>query len=94
LAVRSGIGHFGLSGNVIISEYGAAVILGSLVTSAALIPTAPLPLEDNYCDSCRLCIASCASGYMDGGNKTVIRMGDIDFTYSRRRSHRRCDYVS
>ena len=34
LAVRSGIGHFGISGNVIVKEYGAAVILGSVVTTA------------------------------------------------------------
>ncbi|HOF04502.1 MAG TPA: hypothetical protein PK175_09165 [Syntrophales bacterium] len=93
LAVRSGIGHFGLSGNVITREYGAAVILGSLVTTAALLPTEPLPPEENYCDSCRLCMASCASGYMDPDQKTVVRMGDFDFSYSRRRNHSRCDYV-
>ncbi|OPY07812.1 MAG: Epoxyqueuosine reductase [Syntrophaceae bacterium PtaB.Bin095] len=93
LAVRSGIGHFGLSGNVITRENGAASVLGSLVTTAALIPTEPLNPEDNYCDSCRLCIASCASGYMDPEKKTVVRMGDVDFTYSVRRHHSRCDYV-
>jgi epoxyqueuosine reductase len=93
LAVRSGIGHFGLSGNVITRENGAAVILGSLVTTAALIPTEPLPPEENYCDECRLCIASCASEYMDPDNKTIVRMGDVDFSYSLHRSHSRCDYV-
>jgi epoxyqueuosine reductase QueG len=93
LSVRSGIGHFGLSGNVITREHGAAVILGSLVTTAALIPTKPLTPEDNYCDSCRLCIASCASGYMDADNKTVIQMGDVDFSYSLHHNHSRCDYV-
>ena len=93
LAVRSGIGHFGLSGNVISDEHGAAVILGSLVTTAALIPTEPLPPEENYCDGCRLCIASCASEYMDPDEKTVVRMGDVDFSYSLHRHHSRCDYV-
>lgn len=93
LAVRSGIGHFGLSGNVITSINGAAVILGSLVTTAALIPTEPLPEKDNYCDSCRLCVASCASGYMDADNSTVIRIGDVEFSHSLHRSHSRCDYV-
>jgi len=93
LAVRSGIGHFGLSGNVITRENGAAVILGSLVTTADLIPTEALPQQDNYCDSCRLCIASCAAEYMDADNKTVIRIGDVDFSYSLHRSHSRCDYV-
>jgi len=93
LAVRSGIGYFGLSGNVITPENGAAVILGSLVTTAALIPTEPLRPEENYCDNCRLCIASCASGYMNPDEETVVRMGDVDFSYSARRHHSRCDYV-
>jgi epoxyqueuosine reductase QueG len=93
LAVRSGIGHFGLSGNVITPDHGAAVILGSVVTTAALIPTEPLPPEQNYCDECRLCIASCASGYMDPDIKTVLRLGEVDFSYSLHRSHNRCDYV-
>jgi len=93
LAVRSGIGHFGLSGNVITGENGAAVILGSVVTTAALVPTEPLRPEENYCDECRLCIASCASEYMNPDEKIVVRMGDVDFSYSARRHHSRCDYV-
>ncbi len=93
LAVRSGIGHFGLSGNVITNENGAAIILGSVVSTAALLPTKPLLPEDNYCDECRLCIASCASEYMDPDKKTIVRIGDIDFSYSLHRNHSRCDYV-
>ena len=93
LAVRSGIGHFGLSGNVITRENGAAVILGSLVTTAALLPTPPLPPEDNYCDNCRLCMASCASDYMANDEKSTVRLGDADFSYARHRNHSRCDYV-
>jgi epoxyqueuosine reductase QueG len=93
LAVRSGIGHFGLSGNVITDKNGAAVILGSLVTTAQLIPTEPLRPEDNYCDGCRLCIASCASKYMDPDKKTLVRLGNFDFSYWTRRHHSRCDYV-
>jgi epoxyqueuosine reductase len=93
LAVRSGIGHFGLSGNVITKNFGAAVILGSVVTTADLIPTDPLSPEENYCDGCRLCIASCASGYMSLNEITTVRMGGYEFSYSRRRHHNRCDYV-
>ncbi len=93
LAVRSGIGHFGLSGNVIMEKYGAATILASVVTEAELIPTEPLPAEDNYCDRCRLCIASCASGLMSPDEETTVTLGGIDFTYSKRRSYDRCVYV-
>lgn len=93
LAVRSGVGHFGLSGNVITKDFGAAVILGSVVTTAELNPTDPLPPEQNYCDGCRLCLASCASGYMSSDEITTIRVGGREFSYSKRLHHNRCDYV-
>lgn len=93
LAVRSGVGHFGLSGNIITNNEGAAVILGTVVTSADLIPTDPLPEEENYCDNCELCFASCSSGLMDKREKTKISLGGIEFAYSRRLSYRRCEFV-
>lgn len=93
LAVRSGLGHFGLSGNVLMKTYGASVIFSTAVTTAPLVPTDPLPPGDNYCDDCRLCMASCASGLMSDVEKTTITLGGVDFTYSRRRTYSRCDYV-
>ncbi len=93
LAVRSGIGHFGFSGNVITKEHGAAVILGCVVTEAKLVPTAPLPDEDNYCDECRLCCAVCASSLMSQDETTTVTLGNVEFSYSKRRHHNRCDYV-
>jgi epoxyqueuosine reductase QueG len=93
LAVRSGVGFFGLSGNVLTSNDGAATILGSVVTEAKLIPTEPIPAENNYCDHCRLCKAVCASGYIHGEELVSVTMGGMDFSYSRKRHHSRCDYV-
>jgi epoxyqueuosine reductase len=93
LAVRSGVGHFGFSGNVITKSYGAAVILGATVTTAELLPTDPLPKEENYCDDCRLCRASCVSGFMDPQEKTCVSLGGKRFTYSRRRNYLRCEFV-
>jgi epoxyqueuosine reductase QueG len=93
LAVRSGVGFFGLSGNVLTRKDGAAVILGSVVTEAELIPTEPLPVADNYCDDCRLCKAACASGFIDGEQRVTVTMGGIDFSYSKKWHHSRCDYV-
>ncbi|MBU4315833.1 MAG: epoxyqueuosine reductase [Proteobacteria bacterium] len=93
LAVRSGVAHFGLSGNVIMDPHGAATILGSVVTTADLIPTDPLPPEENYCDGCRLCMASCASGLMSPEEETTVTMGAVSFTYSKRRTYNRCEYV-
>jgi len=93
LAVRSGLGHFGFSGNVIRKDTGAAVIFSSVITEAELVPTDPLPKEDNYCDNCKLCFAACASGLMDTKEDVTITLGGVEFTYSKRKHHNRCDYV-
>ncbi len=93
LAVRSGVGHFGFSGNVISQTHGAAIILGSVVTQAELIPTDPLPTEDNYCDECRICLSSCISGLMSKSKKSSVMLGGMEFSYSKRKSYNRCDYV-
>ncbi|MBI5017344.1 MAG: epoxyqueuosine reductase [Deltaproteobacteria bacterium] len=93
LAVRAGLGHFGLSGNVLRAKEGAAVILGAVVTDAPLLPTDPLPPEENYCDDCRLCLSACASALMHPDEKTTVTMGGVAFSYSRRQSYNRCDYV-
>lgn len=93
LAVRSGIGHFGLSGNVIRNKEGAAIILGSVVTEAELTPTDPLPKDDNYCDNCRMCQVSCASEFMSPDKTVIVSLGDVEFSYSKRRTYLRCDYV-
>jgi epoxyqueuosine reductase len=93
LAVRCGVGFFGLSGNVLTKSNGAAVILGSVVTAAELIPTEPIPAEENYCDDCRLCEAACASGFINGQEKVTVTMGGVDFCYNKKRNHSRCDYV-
>ena len=93
LAVRSGVGWFGLSGNVITKEHGAAVVLGTVVTTAELEPTEPLPPDEKYCDDCQLCMASCTSGLMDKKERTTVTMGGVEFSYSQRRSYHRCDLV-
>ncbi len=93
LAVRSGIAHFGLSGNVLTNEHGPNVILGALVTSAQLEPTEPLPDVENYCDACRLCRAVCAGNSIDPDEKTHVTMGGLSFEYSKMRSYMRCTYV-
>jgi len=93
LAVRSGVGWFGFSGNVITPEYGAAVILGTCVTAAELEPTAPLPAEKNYCNRCQLCLASCCSGLMHPREETKVTLGGEEFSYSKRRNYLRCEFV-
>ena len=93
LAARSGVGWFGFSGNIITKEHGAAVLLGTTVTTAELLPTEPLPADDKYCDECQLCLASCNSGLFEKQEKTTVTMGGLDFSYSKRKSYHRCDLV-
>lgn len=93
LAVSCGVGFFGLSGNVLTKNEGAAIILGSVVTEAELIPTEPITAEENYCDDCKLCKSACASGYIDGDQRVTVTMGGIDFSYTKKHTHHRCDYV-
>ena len=50
VAVASGLGSFGWSGNVGMKGYGTNIILGTVVTTADLTPTDPLPEEENFCD--------------------------------------------
>lgn len=93
LAVRSGMGHFGLSGNVITKEHGAAIALASVVTRAELVPTEPLPELENYCDECRLCQAVCSSGFMSPDENSVILLGGHEFSYAKKKTYYRCNYV-
>ncbi len=93
LAVASGVAQFGLSGNVIRKQEGAAFILGAVVTTAELEATDPLPSEEKYCDSCRLCMASCASDLMDSEAHEQVTLGASEHSYSKRRNYNRCGYV-
>jgi epoxyqueuosine reductase QueG len=93
IAVASGVGRFGVSGNVMTEEHGACVVLGTVVTTAELIPSEPLPEDPDLCDDCHFCFASCASGLMDRKKTTTIAMGGREFSYSERRSYHRCDLV-
>jgi len=93
LAVRSGVGHFGLSGNILVKNAGAAVILATVVTAAELVPTDPQPADENYCDNCGMCIASCISGFVNAKEKVHVTLGGIEFQYSKRGKYRRCAYV-
>lgn len=61
-AAVSGIGGFGLSGNLMTKEYGAAIYLGSVVTTASLLSDEALPARhfvDNHCATCKLCDKAC-----------------------------------
>src|SRR5213595_2308698 len=61
-AARSGVGFYGKNTLLITRRHGSWVVLGTLVTTAEVEPTAPL---DAGCGSCTLCIDACPTGALD-----------------------------
>jgi epoxyqueuosine reductase len=61
-AVRSGVGFYGKNTMLITRKHGSWVVLGTLVTTAAVEATPPLGLD---CGSCTLCIDACPTGALD-----------------------------
>ena len=91
LAAASGVGFFGMSGNILTESHGAAVSLGAVITTADLPPTPILPPEANYCDECNWCGNVCPTSFMSRNEFTTVKMGDHDHhKYSKREHPIRC----
>lgn len=93
MAVRSGVGSYGWSGNVGVKGYGTAVILGTLVTEAELDPTPPETEEESFCDNCKLCAKACASEMMDNEKDMETVIGGETFKHSARKHYSLCHFV-
>ena len=61
LAVAAGLGHMGLHRNVIHPRFGSFVLLGAVLTDAAVSDDAR-PTDFNPCLTCKLCVAACPVG--------------------------------
>ena len=61
-AVRSGVAFYGKNTMAITRRHGSWIVLGTLVTEAAVEATPPL---DADCGACRLCIDACPTGALD-----------------------------
>jgi epoxyqueuosine reductase len=59
-AYRAGLGWYGKNANLLLPGRGSWFVLGAVVTSAPLRPTAA-PVEDG-CGACRRCIDGCPTG--------------------------------
>jgi epoxyqueuosine reductase len=55
-AARAGVGFYGKNTMLITRRFGSWIVLGTLITTAEVEPTAPLALD---CGSCTLCIEAC-----------------------------------
>lgn len=82
-AVRAGLGSYGESGLLVTKEYGAAVRIAGLVTSAPLEPDSPL--EEDLCDHCMECVDACPAGALSGNGKVNKKLcGEAIFKYGFR----------
>jgi epoxyqueuosine reductase QueG len=91
LAVRSGMGSYGWSGNVGIKGHGTAIILGTCVTNAELEPTEPETEEERFCDDCKLCTSVCVAQMFDKKEAESIDLGGVEFHHAHRRNLMRCN---
>jgi len=90
IAARSGVGSIGWSGNILVKEYGATVLLGALVTSVKLEPTDPIPPEESPCDKCKLCVQVCAFRMFSNKEEDSITLGGYTFSFAKRNNVIRC----
>ena len=87
-AVAAGIGRLGWSGNVMTPRYGSAVLLGTVLTSAQL-ESDPL-LEDNPCDGCKMCVASCPVEMMFKKESVRVTVAGITEEIAKKRTNNCC----
>ncbi len=87
-AVAAGLGRLGWSGNLVTKEYGALVLLGSVVTEAELEPDPQL--EENPCLGCRRCVSVCPSGFLAVKEAKVVRIGEVEDRVCRHGSLSKC----
>jgi epoxyqueuosine reductase QueG len=90
VAVASGLGSFGWSGNAGLKGYGAAVILGTCVTGAELEPTPAIPDQESFCDGCKLCVSACPVEMFDREKAMSVTLGSSTFSHADRKSYLRC----
>jgi hypothetical protein len=80
-ALVSGLGTFGLSGNLVTPEYGAAIVLNTVMTNAKLESDPQLPPRtamDTRCKSCKLCDKSCTMGmFRDDDEEYLLINGEL-----------------
>jgi epoxyqueuosine reductase len=93
VAVASGLGSFGWSGNVGMMGYGTAIILGTVVTAADLAPTDPIPEEESFCNKCKTCVGACVGGMFSKMEQDAVTLGGKTYTFAHRVDLNRCNLV-
>ncbi len=89
-ALASGVGRLGWSGNLLTKDYGALVELGSVITSADLMPDAPIRDDEHPCDKCRMCSQVCPVQMIHPKDGIQVTVATITETISKKRSNTCC----
>jgi len=87
-AVAAGVGRLGWSGNLMTPPFGSAVLLGTVLTSARL-ESDPL-VEENPCDGCKMCVASCPVGMIDPHQSVRTTVAGITEKIAAKRTNNCC----
>ncbi len=79
----AGLGSYGENGLLVTRQFGNAVRLAGVVTTAELEPDAPL--EEDLCDHCMGCVEDCPASALSGGGRIdKKKCGDEIFRYGCR----------
>jgi epoxyqueuosine reductase len=89
-ALAAGVGRLGWSGNLLTKEFGALVELGSVITTAELTPTSPIPDDEHPCDGCKVCSMVCPVEMIHPKNKMTVTVGGVTETISRKQPNTCC----
>jgi len=93
VAIASGIGWLGWSGNLLTAEFGAATNLLTVVTSADLEPSPLAEAAEGFCQDCHLCVAVCPAGFMSLNEKDTIAISGRTHTHNKKNPNFRCMVV-
>jgi len=88
VAVSAGVGRIGWSGNLITENYGARVLLNSIITNANLKPDKPM--DNNPCTKCKFCEKSCQGGLFSKNEEQTIKIAGVEETIAKRNSYAYC----
>jgi epoxyqueuosine reductase QueG len=81
--VRAGLGSYGENGLLVTREFGSAIRISGLITSADL--KADAPLNEDVCDHCMACVDICPAEALSGkGQINKKRCGDVIFKFGFR----------
>ena len=87
-AVAAGLGRLGWSGNLMTPQFGSAVFLATVLTSAAM-ESDPLTEEDP-CDKCKLCTTVCPVEMVSNKQTMSVTIAGREHSYGRKGHNARC----